>query len=257
MRFAYTPETGQFAIYASPEEFQLASFHDGQGGDQEFRVVLKNLKERDGQTADEGAIYHFINEYVAFVKKIFGDLYPNEKIKDIVVLSTMPKLGFTWTSLQDLDKFGSSNNFLEMVLSYALLTIQETDLDKKTQTGRELVELLSERDFAKLTLAKVILASVSHPTVWKTKQKPDKQKDDFIKRMNSLKTKIARFERKYGFSSEDMQKYYGDDQYPEKDMEAWLKLYQEYKLMETSLDKFDLVEKIVDQWVASFEQKNL
>lgn len=257
MRFSYSPETGQFAIYATPEEFQLASFHDGQGGGQEFRVVLKDLKERDSQTPDEGAIYHFINEYVAFVKNILGDLYPTERIKDILVLSTMPKLGFTWTSLLDLDKFGSSSNFMEMLLTYALTTIQETDLDKKTQTGRDLVDLLSERDFAKMTLAKLILTSVNHPTVWKQKQKADKQKEDFIKRMNALKVKIARFERKFGFSSNDMKKYYGDDQYPEKDMEAWLNLYNEYKLMEMSLDKFDVVEKIVDEWIAIFKQKNL
>jgi hypothetical protein len=252
MRFAYCPETGQLTIYATTEEFQLASFHDGKGGEQEFRVVLKELKNRDG-SVDPSAIYKFLNQYVKFVKDIFGDLYPDEKIKDILVLSTMPKLGFTWTSLLDIDKFGSSLNFMDMITSYAFSAIEDTNLDKKTQTGKSLIELLSERDFAKLTLAKVLLSSINHPTVWKQKQRPDKQKEDFLKRMDSLKNKLSRFERKYGFESKEMHKYYKDDQFPESDMEEWLKVYTEYQMMQLSIEKFSLVENITDNWMKSFK----
>lgn len=251
MRFAYSPETGVFSVYATPEEFALAHSSDDENPEK-YRVIVKQMRNKDGSN-NEVAIYDFIHEYVNFVKKIFGDLYPDEKIKDVVVLSTMPKLGYTWTSLLDLENFDSSQNFLELMTSYAFKTIADTGVNKKSGVGKELMEMLSETDFAKLTLAKMILCSIQHPTVWNKKQKSDKQKEQLEANLKTVETKIKKYEKKYGFDSAEMQKYYGDDKYPEKDMQDWLKLYTDASIIRLSLEKYELVENLVTQWRDSFE----
>jgi len=255
MRFSYSPETGQLSVYATSDEFHLTAdvfSNDPKTGDKEYRVIVKQLRNKDGSNS-EVAIYEFIKDYINFIKRIFGDLCPDEKIKDIVTFSTIPKLGYTFTSLLDLENFDSSQNFLEMILSYAFKVITDESFDKKQGTGKDLMSLLSERDFAKVALAKVILSSVNHPAIWGKIQKPDRQKDQLNKNLKTLDAKLAKFEKKYGFSTADMNIYYGDDKYPENDMEEWMKISKDASIIRLSLQNYDLVEELVTKWQQSFE----
>jgi hypothetical protein len=198
MRFNYSPETGEFAIYADSDEFQLAT-RKNENDEHEFRVVLKDLKHKDGSNNDE-AIYKFIDEYVNFINRILNDLHPNEKLKDIVIFSTMPKFGYTWSSLIN-HVFDDSYHFFEMLLTYGIHMI------RNESNGKELVEILSENDYAKLTLAKMLLCSVELPGIWKVKKKPEEPKTKIQAKLINLKSKLEKFEKKYKFSSEQMLKY--------------------------------------------------
>jgi hypothetical protein len=253
MRYAYSPLTGEFAVYATAEEFQLASRPKVDDEPQEYRVILKNLKSKDGNN-DPEEITTFIDEFVDFIKTIFGELHPDEKIKDVIVMSTMARVGFMWTSLLGDNTYESSYNFFDMLLSYGLNVMMEAGQSKNSEKSKDITEMMSERDFSKLTLAKILLSTLELPQIWKVKKKPDKYKEKMAALADKLKVKITKFEAKYKFSSEDMLKYYGDDTYPEKDMQTWLDATKEVKLIESSLQKYDLVEELVDSWNQAFKE---
>ena len=257
MRFAYSPDTGCLSVYATPEEFHLTAdvfTKNPASGEKEFRVIVKHFKNKD-RTKNEAAIMQFLEEYnKKLIIPLMGDLYPDEKIKDIVVLSTMSKLGFSWTSLTDIDNFNSSQNFFDMVLSYAVKAITSSDTDKKSGEGRELMELLSEDDFAKLTLAKVILSSINHPTVWKKKHQTDRAKDQLEVQMAGIDKKLQRLEKKDGFLSAQAVEFYQNDQFPEDDIALWLQLIQQASTIRLALEKYGLVEELVGKWRDSFTE---
>lgn len=248
MRFHYSPETGEFAIFANEDEFDIksAKLND----DKEYKVISRQLKLKNGEP-DENAICKFIKLYSKFINDILKDLNPEHEIKDILILSIMPKLGYSWRSLSNITQGKASTNFLDLILTYGLWKIIEADNKENSQFTKQLMEILSERDFAKLTLAKILLNTITHPNVWKHKQKPDKTLAFAETRIKSLKVKLAKFEKKYGFASEDMEKYYKDDKYPEKEMTNWLEIYKEYEIYKLTVEKYNLVEKLTDEFANS------
>ena len=239
MRFHYSPQTGQLTVYATSDEFQLAA------GEKEYRVVVKDLKNKDG-TIDENLIFHFIEEFSNFTKKIFQDIYPQEKIQDIVVMSTKPKFGFTWTSLLNYKKQGSSLNFISMIIDYLLNAIKDSSVKKSNKEAKELDEIFSKKDLNKLEILNIMINSMTCPSIWKMSRK----KEDAT-RLNQLNIKITKIEKKYGYSSEEMYKYYSEyksDESLETPMQEWLKLYEERRDLLILEEKNKLINDFLEKW---------
>ena len=110
MRFSYNPETREVSIYVKQEEFDLAANGD------EYRVFTRTFNADNLET--------FINGYTEFIKKICSDLLINEKIHDIITISTY-KSGYLWRSLLDFSSSDESTSFLENILSYGLHLINQ------------------------------------------------------------------------------------------------------------------------------------
>lgn len=241
MRFDYSPQTGQFSVYASQDEFQLAASQDS------YRVIVKNLKNKNGDIEPE-LIAKFIAEYSEFVKKILQSIYPEEKIKDIVVMSTMPKFGFLWTSLLDIKKCGNSFNFFETIMNY----ITNVMKDSGSKNGiKDLEEIIEEKDLNKLEILNILSKSIDGPSIWKNRKKQDNDKLKNITNIKNINIKIEELEKKYQFSSEEMYKFYQNykgDESLESGMLEWIDLFEERKFLLSVKEKHRLLDELVDKW---------
>ena len=231
MRFRYSPETGQLNIFVKKDEFDLAV------SENEYRVFTRDFTKVN--------ISVFVEEFSNFVKEIFQSLYAEEKLKDIVAVSTVNG-AYTWISLLKLEDTGSANDFLENLLSYGLNVLDKESLKKK----KDFLYEMTVEDRAKLSLILGLLHNLSYPAPWKKRTKDNKLQKN-INRLKLLKRQLGALESKYGFSSEEMVKYYADDTIPDEDIVAWLILYNEYQELQHFSDKQDVLKQIIDIWIKS------
>lgn len=241
MRFDYSPQIGQLSVYASQDEFQLAASQDS------YRVIVKTLRNKNGDIEPE-LIAKFIEEYSEFVKKILQSIYPEEKIKDIVVMSTMPKFGFLWTSLLDIKKCGNSFNFFEMMMNYITNIIKDSGSKNRT---KELEEILEQKDLSKLEILNILSKSIDGPSIWKNRKKQDNNKLKNITDIKNINIKIQDLEKKYQFSSEEMYKFYQEykgDESLEPGMLEWIDLFEERRFLLSIKEKHRLLDELLDKW---------
>lgn len=232
MRFSYEPTTGELSAYVKQSEFDLAA------NGEEYRVFKR--------TFDIDNLEEFLKGYANFIKEIFHYLTPDEQMQDVVSISTY-KQGYTWRSIANMEYNDESFSFLENLMTYGLSII---DKECRQRTGgKTIAEMISKRDSAKLSLIMSLLNMPSLPEPYKKRKKLKNVSKILQKRLDLINTKLKTFEEKYGFSSEDMWKYYKDDELPEDNMITWIDLYQE-KQFALSIDKKQkLAEDLVDLWM--------
>jgi hypothetical protein len=67
--------------------------------------------------------------------------------------------------------------------------------------------------------------------------------------MKSLSKKIKALEAKYQFSTEEMLKYYKDDDLPDREISNWIKYNEELNSYERFQSKQKVLKTIVDMWM--------
>jgi len=230
MRFSYEPTTGEVSIYVKKEEFDLAAKGD------EYRVFTRSF--------DPENLEKFIESYTEFIKQICNHLMPQEKIQDVLTVSTL-KSGYTWRSLLNLDYSDESNSFLENMVSYGLHIIDQEGRIKNPH--KTIADYISKKDASKLSLIMTLMNLPSLPEPFK-KRKRGKNTKALQKRIDNLNNQIKRFEESYGFSSETMYKYYQDDELPDDNMGSWINAYNELKFINSVKNRETIVEELLEVW---------
>jgi len=230
MRFSYKPETGEVSIYVKQSEFDLAAKGD------EYRVFTRHF--------DSESLEKFIESYSNFMKDVCNSLMPNEQIKDIVTMSTY-KSGYTWRSLLDLDYSDESNSFLENTLAYGLHIVDQEG--RKKNPDKTIADIISKKDASKLSLIMTLLNLPSLPEPYR-KRRRSKSPKVIQKRVDMLKTKLKKFEDKFGFDSETMEKYYHDDKMPSEEMGEWINIYSELKFINSIKERETLADELLEVW---------
>lgn len=195
MRFAYDPSTRELSLYVKKHEFDLAV------NDEEYRVFRRDFSENKMAT--------FIEEFSAFVRKILCTIYTEEKVQDILAISSSKK-GYTWTSLMHLEYSENAVNFLENLMSYGLHIVQH-----QSEHGKDsFIQDLNSEDMTKLNLIVSLISTLNYPQPWQ-KRAAGKNQLKLKTRITRLAKQIKALEQKYGFSSDEMLKYYADDELPD------------------------------------------
>jgi hypothetical protein len=236
MRFNYNPESGILSFYVKKEEFALAACQDPKH-ENEYRVF-----ERDFSKV---SIHSFVEEFSDFTQHIFNSIFPDEKLKDIIAISTCSG-GYTWTSLLKLEYQDQAQNFMNNLISYALHTMQQ----QSQKTKSEFLKDLSPEESAKLNLIIGLVNSLSYPQPWKRKKTKNIDPDvELSNKINLLTKKIKVLENKYKFSTGEMLKYYNDDILPDEEFTKWMKYSEELKAYEEFKSKKSVLKQIVDLWM--------
>jgi hypothetical protein len=230
MRFNYNPNTEELSAYVNKNDFDFAANKDSE----EYRIFSRDFKKT--------SLINFIQEFSKFVCHIFSCIYPEEKIKDIIVVSKFGK-GFSWTSLLNLNFNDNTLGFFENLINYGMHALKEHNKDKN------FMEKMPKEEVAKLSLINHLVATLNCPEPWQRKRKT--QENQINIKIKDLKKSIKSYENKFGFSSEEMLKYYADDEMPEEEMIHWKNAFFELKNYENILKKQDSLEKIIQIWMES------
>jgi|GEM_PF-6628669 len=231
MRFSYEPNEGAISAYVSQSEFELAASGN------EFRVFKRHF------TPD--SLKKFIQEYALFMKQVFEALIPDENMYDIVALSKYKK-DYVWKSLLNLEYSKEHESFLENMLGYAIFEIDKEIKKKSTKDSLEVK--ISAEDATKLSIILNLLDLTSLPEPFNdTKKKVSKEKLD-ERKLKEINNKIAKFEKKYGFNTEEMLKYYSDDKFLDDNMQVWMKLNEDKVYLLKSKDRQLLIKDFVKKW---------
>jgi hypothetical protein len=228
MRFNYDPHLEELSAYVHKEDFEFAANKDTD----EYRIFSRNFKK--------SSIINFIQEFTKFICHIFECLYPEEKIKDIIVISKFNK-GFSWTSLLNLNFNDNTLGFFQNLMNYGMHTLKEFNKDKN------FVEKLPKEEIAKLSLINHLVVTLNCQEPWQRKRK--NQENQIEVKIKNLKKSIKSYEVKFGFSSDEMLKYYADDEMPEEEMNNWKNAFFELKNYENMLKKQDTLNKIIEMWM--------
>ena len=233
MKYIYNKKERILSIYAKPNENPMVS-------------TAGDLKVLERKFESENDIKEFLCDFTVLVQHVFGHMYDNDEIIDIVVLGTAPHKKVTWWSLTDTEETGISHNVFDLLMDYGF-----NNFEKAMPFGETLNKMLSPRDQAKLNLAALLVKSIRVGT----RKRENLQKLD--KKVNILKKRLAAFEQKHGFSSELMYKYYSDDEMPEGDVAAWLALYEDYRLFKNMVTETTEMEVLTDEWLKTFEKTDI
>lgn len=230
MRFSYDPSEGAVSAYVTQDEFELAA------SEKEFRVFRRRF------TPD--SLKKFIQEYSFFMKNVFEALIPDEHMYDIVALSKYKK-DYVWKSLINLEYSKEHESFLENMLGYAIFEMDKEIQNKSTES---LESKISSDDAAKLSIILNLLDLTSLPEPFNdNKRKISKEKSE-SRKLKDINTKIMKLEKKYGFNTEEMLKYYSNDKFPEVTMQLWMKLTEERAYILKYQDRQLLIKDFVKKW---------
>ena len=231
MRFSYVPSTGTVTIYVKKEEFDLAV------NETEFRVFSRVF------TSD--GLQQFIEGYTDFIKQICNFLVPDEKIQDIVTMSTYKSSSYVWRSLLNLNYSDESASFLENLLAYGLSTIDQEEQNRVP--NKSITEFISRRDANKLSLIMTLLNQLpSLPQPYQKRRR--KSPKTAQKRIDFLTFKLKMFEEKYGFNSETMLQYYQNDKIMDENMGEWINTFNELKFINSVKNREMVAEEVMELW---------
>lgn len=230
MRFSYNPIEGELSAYVGREEFEFAA--DGK----DYRVFKRKF---NGEKLKK-----FIQEYAVFMKQVFESLMPSENMYDILALSTYKK-DYVWKSLLHLEYSKENDSFFENMIGYALFEINKEIEKQNSDTSIE--KVISKEDIAKLSLILNLLDFKSLPEPHSKKKKLSKEKQT-EKSIKDIEVKLKKFEKTYGFNTEQMLKYYQTDKFPEKKIAEWLKVHEEHNYMLSSKDRQKVLDDFVKKW---------
>jgi hypothetical protein len=231
MRFSYEPENSEVSIYIKKEEFDLAA------NEKEYKVFTRQFTPENLQD--------FIESYTDFIKNILINLMPSENIQDIITVSDY-KSGYTWRSLLNMDFSDESTSFLENMVAYGLHIIDQEGRSKNSD--KTIADYISQKDASKLSLIMTLLDLPSLPEPFKKRNKRKPSKKVLQNRLDAIDKKLKTFEQKFDFDSDTMFKFYEDDKMPEKDISAWLNLYNEKKFIISVKNREELAEKLLVLW---------
>jgi len=230
MRFSYQPQNGVVSIYVRREEFDLAARGD------EYRVFSRSFNPNN--------LEQFIEGYTDFIKQVCNYLVPEEKIQDIVTMSTY-KSGYTWRSLLNLDYSDESTSFLENMVAYGLHIIDQEG--RSRNPAKTIADYISKKDASKLSLIMTLLNLPSLPEPF-NKRKKLKSPKTLQKRIDMLNAKLKVFEERYKFDSNTMIKYYESDKMPTNDINEWISLFTEKKYHESIKNREIVANELLEEW---------
>jgi hypothetical protein len=236
MRFNYNPATGVLSLYVKKSEFEFAGSMDPKHQD-EYRVFSRDFSKV--------AVQSFVEDFSNFTQEIFNSIYPEEKLRDIIALSTCSD-GYTWTSLLKLEYQDEAQSFLNNLMSYALHVMQQQSRNK----DGSFIDNLAKEEAAKLNLIIGLMNYLNYQQPWKRKKSKEPSFEAELKsKMKSLSKKIKALEAKYQFSTEEMLKYYKDDDLPDREISNWIKYNEELNSYERFQSKQKVLKTIVDMWM--------
>jgi hypothetical protein len=123
-------------------------------------------------------------------------------------------------------------------------------LQKQSKNAKSFMNDLSPEDKAKLQLVIALLNYMNYDEPWKRKTKKKESRDGAIlKKLKTVGRKISTFEKKYGFDTEQMLKYYRDDSLPDVDFAKWISLHDERKMLNGILSKKQVLSQILELWM--------
>jgi len=237
MRFSYDPENNELSVYVKKNEFDLAA------NETEYKV-FKRVFNREN-------LESFLKAYSNFIKDIFDYITPNEKIQDIVAISTYKQL-YSWRSLSgtELTYGDESSSFLENMMIYGLSVMDRKCIQNG---GKNIMEEITPRDKSKLSLIMTLIDTLNLPTPYVEGKKSKNTLKSLQKKLNTMDAKLKVYEEKYKFSSEDAWKYYNDDKLPDEKMLDWLEIYEEKQYILSIDKKRQLAEELASKWLRDIE----
>jgi hypothetical protein len=221
-------------MYVKKSEFEFAGSMDPKHQD-EYRVFSRDFSKI--------AVQSFVEDFSNFTQEIFNSIYPEEKLRDIVALSTCNE-GYTWTSLLKLEYQDEAQSFLNNLMSYALHVMQQQSKDKNN-----FIKNLTKEEAAKLNLVIGLISHMNYQQPWKRKKNKIDTEIEVRNKMKSLSKKIKTLESKYQFTTEEMLKYYRDDVIPDKEISNWIKYNEELKGYQNFQNKQKILQQILEIWM--------
>ena len=235
MRFSYEPNEGTLSAYVKKSEFDLAVKDD------EYRVFQRKFNPEK--------LKDFIQDYSGFMKRVFESLIPNEEMYDIVALSTYKKT-YVWKSLLHLEYSVEHESFMENMLGYAMFMIEKEI--KSLNQAKSLDTTICPEDAVRLSMILNLLDFKSLPEPF-TKKKSGSKKRNEERQLKEINLKISKFEKKYGFSSEELIKFYSTDEFLEEPMKDWLELCRDRDYVLQSKSRQLLIEDFIKQWKSKIQ----
>jgi hypothetical protein len=131
-------------------------------------------------------------------------------------------------------------------MSYALHVMQQQSRNK----DGSFIDNLAKEEAAKLNLIIGLMNYLNYQQPWKRKKSKEPSFEAELKsKMKSLSKKIKALEAKYQFSTEEMLKYYKDDDLPDREISNWIKYNEELNSYERFQSKQKVLKTIVDMWM--------
>lgn len=243
MKFKYNKETGVFSVYVKQKEFDLAVSPDDKYKSY-YRVMSRDFTKTDLEV--------FVQEFSKFSVAMMNAITTSEDgdgdtIQDVVMLSTHPE-GYSWTSLLKLHETDDAETFLDLLMTYA----ESTFHNQASQRGGKIFhEEMAEIDLEKLDLIRALISSVQYNQPWKPVGKSKFVRGVPKTRLQTVKRRIAAFEKQFGFNTQEMLKYYLDDSIPDKKISDWIALTKELESLDAIQGYQNRVGEVMKVWMDS------
>ena len=236
LRFNYDPEACVLSVYIKKNDFSLAV--NNEDYKDEYRVYYKDFQKHGLQT--------FVQDFSNFTKNIFNKIYPDDDLRDLIGISAKKDgTGYIWSSLLHLEHRETTQSFLNTLLNYAFHIFQK---ESKSKNKLNFFDLLTDQDRSKISLIVTLINSMEHAQPWKRKKKNKSSTTDRIK---LLSKRINALEKQFGFTSEQMVKYYMDDAIKVEDIANWFQYIDELNALQNIETQKNTIGEILALWIKS------